>query len=188
MSKGKKIGYIRVSSITQNTDRQLDDVELDKIFTDKCSGGKKNRPGLNACLDYIREGDTLIIHSLDRLARNLTHLKTIVEELNSMGVEVHFIKENTIFKGDNSPMDNLLLKIIGAVSEFERSMMRERQTEGIEIAKRKGIHLGRSPKLNEEQVKELKKMNDNKVNKVEIAKLFNISRQSVYKYLKLGEL
>jgi DNA invertase Pin-like site-specific DNA recombinase len=182
---GQKIGYIRVSSISQNTDRQLNGIELDKIFKDKCSGGKKDRSGLNQCMEYIRNGDTLIVHSIDRLCRNLTDLKNIVNKLNDKGIQVHFIKENLIFKGDNSPLDNLLLNVIGAVSEFEKALINERQREGIEQAKRRGVRLGRKQTLTDEQIIELKQMNVNKISKTEILKHFGISRPTVYRYLKL---
>jgi DNA invertase Pin-like site-specific DNA recombinase len=182
---GERIGYIRVSSVSQNTDRQLDGIKLDRIFQDKCSGGKKNRKGLNECLEYLRTGDTLIIHSIDRLCRNLTDLKNIVETLNKKSIQVQFIKENLTFKGDNSPLDNLLLNVIGSVSEFEKSMINERQREGIELSRKKGIHLGRKQTLTDIQVIELKQMNENKVSKSEISKHFGISRPSVYRYLKL---
>jgi len=183
--KGQKIGYIRVSSITQNTDRQLDGMELDKIFTDKCSGSKKNRPNLQACIEHTREGDILYVHSMDRLARSLTHLKQLVDDFNSKGVEVHFIKENLVFKGDSSPMDNFLLNIIGAVAEFERGLINERQKEGIALAKRKGKHLGRSKTLSQVQVKELKALGTTSITKTDLAKKFHISRATLYRYLKV---
>lgn len=181
---GQKIGYKRVSSTNQNDDRQLDGINVDKIFQDKCSGSTKNRTGLDECFDYTRKGDFLYVHSMDRLARNLVHLKSVVQDFIDKGVQVCFIKENLTFKGDETPMDNFLLNIIGAVSEFERSIIKERQKEGIQSAKKQGKHLGRFKTLNNKQIDELKKMNNQGITKVKIATKFNISRSSVYRYLK----
>ena len=134
----KRVGYIRVSSVEQNTDRQLEGQELDKVFTDRASGKDTKRPQLQAALDYLREGDELVVHSMDRLARNLDDLRRIVLDLTKKGVHVRFVKENLTFSGEDSPMSNLLLSLLGAVAEFERSMIRERQREGIALAKKKG--------------------------------------------------
>ena len=91
---GQRVGYQRVSTVDQNTDRQLDGVELDKVFTDKASGKDANRPELARALEYVREGDTLVVHSMDRLARNLEDLRRIVRELTGQGVQVEFVKES----------------------------------------------------------------------------------------------
>jgi len=152
---GQKIGYVRVSSIGQNIERQLENIELDETFTDKLSGAKKDRKGLNDCIKYCRKGDKLFVHSMDRLARNLTDLKNVVEQLNNKGVHVHFVKENLNFTGENSSIDNLMMNIMGSVAEFERSLIKERQMEGIKIAKSKGKHLGRFKSLDLQQIKEL---------------------------------
>src|SRR6202167_3593902 len=153
----KRVGYIRVSSVDQHTDRQLDGQELEKIFTDRASGKDTKRPQLQAALDYIREGDLFVIHSMDRLARNLDDLRRIVFDLTKKGVHVQFVKENLTFTGEDSPMSNLLLSLLGAVAEFERSMIRERQREGIELAKKKGVYKGRKPSLTTMQVVEIRK-------------------------------
>jgi DNA invertase Pin-like site-specific DNA recombinase len=184
VGNGQEIGYIRVSSAGQNDERQLNGLNLDAIFREKISGSSINRPKLKECLKYLRNGDTLHIHSMDRLARNLKDLQTIVDSLIKKNVKVHFHKENLIFKGDNSPIDNLLLQVMGAVSEFERNLIRERQLEGIENARRKGKHLGRKKTLTKTQIKELKEMTKNGIHKTKIAEKFGISRQSVYSYLK----
>ena len=118
----KVVGYIRVSSVDQNTERQLEGVELDKVFKDKASGKDTSRPQLQAALDYVREGDVLVVHSMDRLARNLDDLRKIVLDLTKRGVHVQFVKESLIFTGEDSPMSNLLLSMLGAVAEFERCM------------------------------------------------------------------
>src|ERR1700746_2456598 len=136
---GKRVGYVRVSSIDQNTVRQLDGVQLDKVFTDRASGKDVNRPQLKAALDYLRDGDVLVIHSMDRLARNLDDLRKIVTDLTGRGVQVHFIKEGLLFTGEDSAMSKLLLSVMGAFAEFERALLKERQREGIAVAKRAGI-------------------------------------------------
>src|SRR3984885_10031061 len=155
--RDKRVGYIRVSSVDQNTERQLEGQDLDKVFTDKASGKDTNRPQLQAALDYIREGDVLVVHSMDRLARNLDDLRRMVLDLTGKGVHVQFIKENLTFTGEESPMSNLLLSLLGAVAEFERSMIRERQREGIELAKKRGVYRGRKPSLTAVQIAEIRK-------------------------------
>ena len=137
------VAYIRVSTTEQNTDRQLVDtgIEFDKIFDDKASGKNTERQGLNDMLDYVREGDTIHVHSIDRLGRSLIDLKTVVTELNARGVAVHFHKENLKFEaGTQNPMQTLMFDMLGAFAEFERSMIKERQREGIEKAKERGVY------------------------------------------------
>ena len=141
------VGYIRVSSIDQNPDRQLEGVPLDKSFEDKASGSSRIRRGLAACLAYLREGDVLHVHSIDRLARDLKDLQELVTDMTHRGIEVRFHKENLVFSGQDSPMQTLLFQIMGAFAQFERACIRERQLEGIAQAKLKGKHLGRPRKL-----------------------------------------
>lgn len=182
---GKMIGYIRVSAYDQNPERQLDGMNIDKLFTEKASGRNLQRPAFEEVLSYIREGDTLVVHSMDRLARNLEHLRQIVRELTTKGVKVQFMKENLIFTGEDSPMATLLLSVIGAMAEFERSLIRERQREGVAIAKKKGLYKGRKKSLNDAQVRELKKMISEGAKKSSVARSFNISRETLYQYMKL---
>lgn len=181
--KGKLIGYIRVSSTDQNTERQLDGVALDKTFTDHASGKDTKRPQLTAALDYLHDGDTLIVHSMDRLARNVDDLRRIVKSLTSRAITVQFVKENLTFTGDDSPMNNLLLTLLGAVAEFERSMINERQREGIAIAKAKGVYQGRTLQLTPEQQAELKARIAQGIPKAKVARDLNISRNTLYNYL-----
>lgn len=176
-------GYIRVSSVDQNTDRQLDGVQIDRVFKENISGKSKNRPVLQECLNHLREGDTLHVHSMDRLARNLKDLQGIVEELTGRGIKVKFHKENLTFTNDTSPMSTLMLQIMGAVAEFERSLIKERQMEGIQKAKEQGKHLGRKPSLNKKQMEELRTMVENGIPKTEIAKHFKVSRQTIYRQI-----
>ena len=180
---GKRVGYIRVSSVDQNTERQLDGIHLDKTFTDKASGKDTKRPQLQLALDYLREGDVLVVHSIDRLARNLADLLRIVTELNGRGVAVEFVKEHLEFTGDESPMSHLMLSIIGACAQFERSMIRERQREGIAVAKGKGVYTGRKAALTPAQAQELRKRVAAGEDKAAVAKAFGISRASVYNYV-----
>lgn len=178
-----RIGYQRVSTVEQNTSRQLEGVTVDKVFTDRVSGKDLNRPQLVLAIDYVRDGDTLVIHSMDRLARNLEDLRKIVRELTGKGVHVEFVKEHLTFTGDDSPMNTLLLSMLGAVAEFERSTILERQREGIAIAKAKGKYKGRKAALSGEQVKELTQRKQAGESITSLASAFGISRQTVYNYL-----
>jgi len=180
---GKKVGYIRVSSFDQNPERQLEGIELDKRFIDKASGKDVKRPALAELLSYVREDDTVIVHSMDRLARNLDDLRQIVQKLNKQNIKIQFIKENLIFTGEDSPMSNLLLSVMGAFAEFERSLIRERQKEGIELAKTKNLYKGRKPSLNEEQISIVKQQITLGVPKAKVAREFNISRRTLYQYI-----
>lgn len=184
MSKGQDIGYIRVSSLEQNTARQLDGIMLDKVFTDKCSGKDENRPQLQTMLEFVRDGDTVYIHSMDRLARNLDDLRKIVNFLASKNVRVKFVKENLTFSGNNSPMEVLMLSVMGAFAEFERSLIKERQREGIALAKARGVYKGRKSSVTQEQIDEMRQMAADRYKKTEIAKKFGISRATLYIYLK----
>lgn len=184
MNKGQKIGYIRVSTIEQSIDRQLEGIQLDKKFIDKCSGRDTKRVQFENLMTYVREGDIIYVHSMDRLARNLFDLKKTVNELTNRGIIIQFVKENLIFTGDDTPISKLLLAVMGAVAEFERDILLERQREGIRIAKAQGKYKGAKKKLSPEQHLELKQMVENRWRKTEIAKHFNIDRGSVYKYMK----
>ncbi len=186
--QGHKIGYIRVSTVEQNTVRQLDGIQLDNTFTDKCSGKDTKRPQLTLMLDFIRDGDTVFVHSMDRLARNLDDLRKLVNHITNKGVTLQFIKENLSFSNnDKNPISQLMLSVMGAFAEFERSLIKERQLEGIAIAKKEGKYKGRHKSLNQEQTIELNKMVADRYKKVDIAKKFGISRYSVYRYLNKDE-
>jgi len=181
---GHNIGYIRVSSTSQNTERQLADVALDRVFTDKASGKDANRPELVNCLEHLREGDFLHVHSIDRLARNLKDLQTIIETLTQKGVTVRFYKEHLTFEaGNNSPMQTLMLQMLGAFAEFERTLIKERQREGIEAAKAQGKKLGAPAKLSAEQTAEIKTLIEQGGDKSKIAKQYGISRPTLYKLI-----
>ena len=180
---GKIVGYVRVSSTDQNPERQLENIKLDKKFIDYASGKDTNRPELQNLINYVREDDTIIIHSMDRLARSVDDLRKIVKNFTDSGIQVQFIKENLIFSGNDAPMSNLLLSVMGAFAEFERTIIKERQLEGIAIAKKKGVYKGRVAVLTAEQINQIKTKLDLGVPKAQIAREFNISRKTIYNYL-----
>lgn len=191
------VGYVRVSSIDQNTDRQLDGVKLDKVFTDKATGKTKDRPELQQMLDYVRYGDIVVIHSLDRLARNLEDLIAIINQLHQKGVVFKSLKENLTLDGlKHSPMDKFLLHILGAVAEFNRSLIREAQREGIAKAKKRGVYKGRKSVLTADTVAKIEDLiaqrnssveNYKKLSNTDIAKQVGISKSSFYRYLEKRE-
>ncbi|MBV5330135.1 MAG: recombinase family protein [Chlorobium sp.] len=179
--KGHCVGYIRVSSFGQNTDRQLSNIVLDKIFEEKASAKDRNRPVLKDCLEYLREGDELHVHSIDRLARNLVDLQTIVSDLNSKGVSIVFHKENLAFTGSiENPMNKLMLQMMGAFAEFERNLIKERQREGIAQAQKKGVKIGRERVLQGHQIEDIKRRVALGAIKAELAKEYEISRPTLY--------
>ncbi|HEV8569590.1 MAG TPA: recombinase family protein [Micromonosporaceae bacterium] len=179
-----RVGYVRVSSVDQNTVRQLDGVVVERTFTDKASGKDTARPKLDELLAFVRDGDTVIVHSMDRLARNLDDLRRLVRTLTGKGVRVEFIKENLIFTGEDSPMANLLLSVMGAFAEFERALILERQREGIAAAKQRGAYTGRKPALTADQARQLRERAATGERKSALATEFGISRETVYSYLR----
>jgi DNA invertase Pin-like site-specific DNA recombinase len=187
--KGQRVGYLRVSTLDQSTARQLDGLTLDEVFEDKVSGATADRPHLKAALKHCRKGDTLVVHSMDRLARNLGDLKGLIDDLTKRGVSVEFIKERQTFTPEkDDPMATLMLHLLGAVAQFERDLIKERQREGIAIAKTKGVYKGRAPKLTQEQADELRakdKVAGGK-GRAALAREFGISRETLYQYLGTG--
>lgn len=181
-SKVQTVGYLRVSSADQNTVRQLEGLALDRKFTDLASGKDTNRPALAELVAYVREGDTVLVHSMDRLARNLDDLRRLVDDFTRRGVTVRFIRENLAFNGDADPMSYLLLNLLGAVAQFERELILERQREGIAIAKARGAYKGRRPSLTDDEITDLRRRIAAGEPKTTIAKAFKIHRQSVYRY------
>ena len=184
--KGQRIGYVRVSSYDQNAERQLEHLDVDRVFTDKASGKDTQRPQLQALLAYAREGDTMVVHSMDRLARNVDDLRRIVQNENKRGVNVQFVKENLTFTGEDSPMANLMLSVLGAVAQFERDLIRERQREGIAIAKLRGVYRGRQKALSSAKVIDLCRRAGAGEKKARLAREFGISRETLYQYLRAG--
>mgnify|MGYP003377944525 CR=1 FL=1 len=184
---GQRIGYVRVSSAEQNTDRQLEGLELARIFTDKASGKDTQRPELEQLLKFVREGDTVVVHSMDRLARNLDDLRRLVSELTKRGVKIQFVKESLTFTGEDSPMSNLLLSVMGAFAEFERSLIRERQREGVALAKQRGAYKGRKKVLSPQDVVALKNRIAEGETKAKVARDLGLSRETLYQYLRNSE-
>jgi len=185
MANGQRIGYVRVSTVEQNASRQLEGHTLDRVFEDKVSGKNTDRPQLKAMLEFVREGDTILVHSMDRLARNLDDLRHLVKDLTTKGVKLQFLKENLVFTGDDSPMANLLLSVMGAVAEFERALIRERQMEGIALAKKKGKFKGRKKKLSDQDIESIRSRAEAGEKKAELAREYGISRETLYKQLRL---
>ena len=183
--RGQRIGYVRVSSFDQSPERQLDQVQVDKLFTDKASGKDTQRPQLDALFSFAREGDTVIVHSMDRLARNLDDLRRLVQTLTKRGIRIEFVKECLSFTGEESPMANLLLSVMGAFAEFERALIGERQREGIALAKLRGVYRGRKKALVNDQVVELHRRASAGEQKSALAREFGISRETLYQYLKM---
>lgn len=181
---GQRIGYVRVSTLDQSTARQLAGTDVDRTFEDKASGKDANRPELERMIDFAREGDTVFVHSMDRLARNLEDLRSIVRRLTAKQVRVEFVKEQLTFTGEDTAMATLLLNVMGAFAEFERSLIRERQREGIALAKQRGAYRGRSPSLNPTSAAELRAKAAAGVPKAALARQYGISRETVYSYLR----
>lgn len=179
-----RVGYVRVSTVDQNTVRQLDGIEVERVFTDRASGKNTARPQLDEMIAFVRAGDTVLVHSMDRLARNLDDLRRLVRTLTGKGVRVEFVKESLVFTGEDSPMANLLLSVMGAFAEFERALILERQREGITAAKQRGAYTGRNPALTGEQATELRERAAAGERKSALAKEFGISRETVYSYLR----
>ncbi len=185
----KVLCYIRVSSDGQNIARQEEQLiphHPDKVFVDRISGKSIERPALIQLLDYVRDGDRCIITSMDRLARNVEDLRKIVREITDAGASVQFLKEGLTFTGDDSPMSKLLLNVMGAMAEFERELIKERQLEGIQIAKTKGVYKGRTKSLKPAQVEDLKAQVASGIPKATVARNLGISRKSLYNYLDEG--
>ncbi len=180
---GQVVGYLRVSSLDQKELRQLEGIRLDKRFVDKASGKDLHRPELEQLIGYVREGDTVICHSMDRLARNLDDLRKVVLGFTDRGVHVRFEKENLTFTGEDSPMSHLLLSVMGAFAQFERDLIRERQREGIALARlREGAYVGRKHCLNPAQAKELRRRIGTGESKTALAGELGINRQTLYRY------
>lgn len=182
---GADVGYIRVSSVDQNLGRQLDGVHLDKVFEDKVSGGGRNRPGLKLCMDYLREGDTLHVHSIDRLARNLIDLQQIVDVLVGQGVRVEFHKEGMVFDGSSAdPLKKLLFQMLGSFAEFERALIRERQREGLEQAKAAGKKLGRPRRADDATIAKIRDEYADGVPAAKLAKRYDVPRGTIHTWTR----
>jgi DNA invertase Pin-like site-specific DNA recombinase len=174
-----RVAYVRVSTVDQNLDRQdLPDVE--RVFEDKASGGSTDRPALQEMIAFVREGDTVVVWSIDRLARSLKDLQDLIARLNGKGVSVEFVSERLTFSADrDDPFASLQLHLMGAFAQFERAMIRKRQREGIAKAKAKGdVYTGRKPSIDRDAV--VARL-DRGETPTTIARELGISRPSVYR-------
>jgi DNA invertase Pin-like site-specific DNA recombinase len=183
---GQRIGYRRVSTQGQSTERQLEGLQLDEVFEDTASGKDAKRPQLEAMLKHARKGDHILCHSMDRMARNLDDLRAIVLGLTSKGIRVEFMKEGLTFTGDDNAMAKLLLSMMGAFAEFERALILERQREGIAIAKAAGKYKGRKAKLGADRAEELRKRAASGESRTKLAKEYGLSRETLYQYIRQG--
>lgn len=177
-----QIGYARVSSVGQSLDVQLDKLkQCDKIFQEKGSGTSSKRTRLQACLEYVREGDTLIVTRLDRLARSTLHLCQIAAELERKQVHLQVLDQNI---NTSDATGRLLFNMLGAIAQFETEIRAERQRDGILKAKERGVQFGQKKKLSLSQITELQNRRKNGVLIKTLMKDYNLSKASVYRYLQ----
>ena len=184
--QGQVVGYVRVSSQDQNPARQVEAIgNVDKIFEDRVSGGsRRDREGLGACLVYVREGDLVRVASMDRLARSLVDLQQLVDEFVAKGVAVEFVKEAVTYAGgEGASTSRLMLQLLGAFAEFERSLIRERQAEGIRLARAAGRYKGRARVLTQDQVKEARELIAAGVPKTRFAAQLGVDRSTLHRAL-----
>ena len=177
------VGYARVSTVGQSLDVQLSKLQefgCDPIFSDKHTGTTADRPSLKECRNYLRKGDSLVITKMDRLARSTYHLTQIAEELKNKGADLVVLDQNI---DTTTPTGKLLFNMLASIAEFETEIRRERQLEGIEKAKQKGVQFGRKAKLNDEQVQELRQKRADGVLIKELQREFGLSKASVYRLL-----
>lgn len=182
---GQVVGYARVSSADQNLDRQLAALEeagVQKIWHEKVSGATRDRPELTRVMEYVREGDTLVVASMDRLARSVPDLYAIVEELNGRGVAVRFLKEGQLYNSHSDATSQLMLGVLGVVAQFERALIRERQAEGIARAKARGVY-DRAPAMSKDEIQQARDLLALGVPKAEVARRLAVSRSTLYKYV-----
>ena len=179
------IGYARVSTLDQKLDLQIEALQkigCSKIFTDIASGAKSDRPGLEEALNYLREGDTLVVWKLDRLGRSLSHLLQIIETLSQRGIQFKSITDSAI--DTTTPSGQLMLSMIAALSEFERNLIRERTKEGLAVAKARGRKGGRRPVITDQKLKKAKQLIDKGLTVREAASAIGVGKSSLYEALK----
>ncbi len=176
-----RVGYARVSTIGQSLDVQLSKLsDCDKVFREKRSGTTAARPQLKACLEYLREGDKLVISRLDRLARSTFHLSQIADRITKKGVELEVIDQAI---DTSTATGKLLFNMLGAIAEFETEIRKERQMDGIAKAKQNGVQFGRKSKLSDNDINELKKQRASGVKIKDLMIEFQLSKASVYRLL-----
>ncbi len=178
----QKLAYMRVSTTEQNLSRQLHGMKFDKVFEDKCSGKDADRPGLKELIEYARQGDEIYVHDISRMARNTADLLKLVEQFTMKSISLRFVKENLVFSGDSNPMSDLMLTLLGAIYQFERSMILDRQREGIELAKKQGKFKGKQP--NKKVHQKIRELFESGMSKRAISIELRCSRPTVYRALK----
>ncbi|CCE54561.1 putative resolvase [Corynebacterium casei UCMA 3821] len=187
---GQRVGYIRVSSLDQSSKRQTEALlasgTINRFFEDRISGrSRAERPALNECIKYLRDGDELVVSSIDRLARSLIDLRTLVDEITDKGVTVYFLHENLRFThGGTDARSNLMLSILGSFAEFERAIIRERQAEGIALAQKAGKYRGRKRALTSEQIDNARSQIEAGESKAEVARRMGVARSTLYTALR----
>ena len=176
-----KIAYTRVSTVDQNATRQLEGMEFDMVYKETCSGKSRKRPTLELMLSHLRPGDSVFVHSIDRLARNLRDLRDIVDQILSKGAKITFVHEGLTFDGnEDNPMSMLMLNMMGAFAEFERNMIVSRVREGIAASPKKS---GRPEKFTTEQKQEIAKLTNLGVAKAKIARQFDTTRMQIHRIM-----
>lgn len=178
-----RVGYRRVSTLEQNLDRQ-DLGAVERVFEDKASGKDTDRTELQEMMGYVRSGDEVVVYSIDRLARDLRDLQSIITQLNEIGVSIHFLSERLTFSGNSEDaFAKLQLQMMGAFAEFERNIIRKRQAEGIAKAKAKGVYENRKrkKKVSDKRIAELKAEG---LNNTEIADYLGVSRMTIYRSIR----
>jgi DNA invertase Pin-like site-specific DNA recombinase len=184
--QGQTVGYARVSSSDQNLARQVEAIgPVDRLFEEKVSGGSRaDRIALADCVRYVRDGDTVRVASMDRLARSVIDLQQIVDEILAKGAAVHFIKENQTYSTtSDDAMGRLLLHILGAFAEFERRLIRDRQAEGIKLAKAAGKYKGRAKRVGPTELARANEEIRSGVPKTQVAKALGVNRATLYRAL-----
>ena len=184
--KTQTVAYVRVSSVDQNPARQLEAIgDVDRVFEEKVSGGSRaDRIALRDCIQYIRDGYTVRVASMDRLARSLNDLRDVVDDITAKGASVEFVKEQQTYSRDSDDaIGRLMLNLLGAFAEFERTLIRERQRDGIRLAKAAGKYKGRARKLSDEQIIEARRLINTGVPKTTVARQLNIDRTTLYRML-----
>lgn len=176
------VGYARVSSIGQSLDVQLDKLQdCEKLFEEKASGTSHERPQLTACLDYLREGDILVVTRLDRLARSTLHLCQIANHLEEKNIALQVIDQNI---DTSDATGRLLFHMLAAISQFETELRKERQMDGIQKAKERGVKFGRKKGLTCEQMQELQELRAQGAMIKELVQKYQLSKATIYRYLQ----
>jgi len=176
-----RIGYARVSSTGQSLEVQKQKLkDCEKTYQEKKSARTDNRPQLQICLDYVRDGDTLVITKLDRLARSTRDLLNITSRLETKGVKLQVLDQNI---DTSTPTGKLMLTMLGAIAEFENDLRKERQSDGIELAKEKGVQFGRKPTLSARQIQEMKELRESGIKIKDLMTKYSLSKASIYRLL-----